>query len=841
MNRYIEITDEQNKLRQLNSSELPFEFSLEKKNEDSTHLNISKINLDKKNDVQVCAHIAESEGHIFFQPVSVINDINIFHNDVKIEKSVWMKSGDVLLIGSKVISYNVSGDIIQLNISEKNHNKKTFNTSPELIPPPPSSQQSDMANTRQFKKVVDKGEKKLSLKKVIITIVSILLLLASIFILFAETVTIDIKPQADKITLSGVIPPIKINNRYMLLKGQYNLSAFKKGYFPLKQSINIDAVNKDYQFIMDEMSGKITLKINPETNNKIYEGSNLLEKNEKKQYELMSGEHNIVIKNPRYQYYEQIINVEGKNTKQIFEFKLIANWGNVEFTSMTDNTLLEIYLTEKDNNDYLEKFYEGKLTHEVEIELIAGQYIATINKEKFKEFKINFKVEANEYKKVNIETLAPEDASVYINTKPSGSIIRVDGKYNGKTPKKINLIPNVQHEVELSLSGYKKNRQKMIFEPGEKSEQIIDLKMIDGSVFISVIPSSAKLIIDGIQQKESSGRFHLKGKKHRIIAQQTGYLTQSKNLTAGNYSKNISFNLKKISQSKSLYNKSKNDSKSGKTKNNYTNTIKQNMLLMKASNFIVGSKKNESGRGSNERQYKVELDYDFYLSDKEVSNQQFKTFMSGHKSGVISSASLSGEKQPVVNVTWNDAAKFANWLSRKEGLTPYYKEASGKMEPVDISKKISGYRLPFEAEWVLASRGIKQKKYPWADNFPPIKVRGNFADEMAKPYVANVIQGYNDQQGVSAPIGSYKKNSSGFYDMGGNVSEWCQDYYSPNPARSYIKKIIINPTGPIKGSHKVVKDSSWRDASITELRLSYRSYSKKKANDIGFRLARYAL
>jgi formylglycine-generating enzyme required for sulfatase activity len=81
-------------------------------------------------------------------------------------------------------------------------------------------------------------------------------------------------------------------------------------------------------------------------------------------------------------------------------------------------------------------------------------------------------------------------------------------------------------------------------------------------------------------------------------------------------------------------------------------------------------------------------------------------------------------------------------------------------------------------------------------------------------------------------------NPAGIYDLGGNVAEWCHDYYAANPANA--GKGMADPMGPGAGNHHVVRGSSWRNASITELRFSYRRYSREPANDIGFRIARYA-
>ena len=73
--------------------------------------------------------------------------------------------------------------------------------------------------------------------------------------------------------------------------------------------------------------------------------------------------------------------------------------------------------------------------------------------------------------------------------------------------------------------------------------------------------------------------------------------------------------------------------------------------------------------------------------------------------------------------------------------------------------------------------------------------------------------------------------------MGGNVSEWCHDYYSVYPYNA--QKVYIDPMGPEAGRHHVIKGSSWMQAGISELRLSYRDYSETRRSDLGFRIARY--
>ena len=119
---------------------------------------------------------------------------------------------------------------------------------------------------------------------------------------------------------------------------------------------------------------------------------------------------------------------------------------------------------------------------------------------------------------------------------------------------------------------------------------------------------------------------------------------------------------------------------------------------------------------------------------------------------------------------------------------------------------------------------------------PPPKKSGNYADDGARRQ-AFAIPGYADGFPVSAPVGKFAPNGSGVYDLGGNVAEWCHDFY--DVPSDNIREPLKDPSGPREGRFHVVKGASWRSGSITELRLSYREYALKPRNDIGFRIVRY--
>ena len=419
---------------------------------------------------------------------------------------------------------------------------------------------------------------------------------------------------------------------------------------------------------------------------------------------------------------------------------------------------------------------------------------------------------------------AKKSATAVIDSIPHKAGVRLDGVYAGKTPLTIGLSSNTTHAITISVPGYQRIETKVKLGPGEKKRFSYRLKPQFATLFVTSYPENLRLYIDGRLQKKNIGPFTLLARKHTILAKVKGFEEKRLNINLLPGEKRIvNFRLKEKPGPK-------NNSKK-------TSTRKiSGMVLVHPHAFLMGSSRREQGRRTNEVQRKVVLKRSFYIGLKEVTNDEFRKFRPGHSSGSVSTYSLNGNSQPAVNVSWDDAARYCNWLSEESGLPAFYVEKAGRMVPVSPAN--TGFRLPTEAEWAFVARVFMRRnieRFPWGQDFPPRRTTGNYADESARDLLPVIITNYNDSFPVTAPVGSFAPGPGGLFDIGGNVAEWCNDIYSPlgSPQK-------IDPLGPRTGTHHVVRGASWRDATITRLRLSYRGYSRKGTDYIGFRVARYA-
>lgn len=190
------------------------------------------------------------------------------------------------------------------------------------------------------------------------------------------------------------------------------------------------------------------------------------------------------------------------------------------------------------------------------------------------------------------------------------------------------------------------------------------------------------------------------------------------------------------------------------------------------------------------------------------------------------------DDHPVVCVSWHDAVAYCNWLSEQERLTPAY---SGFEEDTVCAFSADGYRLPTEAEWEYAARGGPsglEYGYAGTDDAEDLSEYANFADKNSNLGWAD--RGQEDGFEYTSPVGTYKPNELGLYDMTGNVSEWVWDWYAVYPSMAQT-----DPSGPSSGLFRVQRGGSWFDDDYG-LRTTYRvdKFPTDSLSRVGFRVVR---
>ncbi|MEW6238625.1 MAG: formylglycine-generating enzyme family protein [Candidatus Omnitrophota bacterium] len=218
--------------------------------------------------------------------------------------------------------------------------------------------------------------------------------------------------------------------------------------------------------------------------------------------------------------------------------------------------------------------------------------------------------------------------------------------------------------------------------------------------------------------------------------------------------------------------------------------------LVLAGTFLMGSPENEKDRNANESPlHQVAIAKPFYLSIYPITQAQWQAVMGTNPSIFKGDSNL-----PVDSVTWDECHDF-------------FQKLKGNAEGV--------FRMPTEAEWEYACRAGTTTRYYWGDDleYTEAKDYGWF---------------YDNSQNQTHIVGLKLPNPWGFFDMSGNVNEWCEDYYGAYAAGSQT-----DPHGPSTGAERVLRGGFW-NGSVQSLRSAARNKQPNytKASTISFRAAR---
>jgi len=639
------------------------------------------------------------------------------------------------------------------------------------------------------------------------------------FVLTAQQVSIQLDPEPDFLSLSGGWIAPRLGGHYLLQPGAYTLKATLVCHGDLVHRFEVGANERpDIRLAFRKLPGRLRVQaLRDGRPQEAIQGVEVFIDGRSagttpiESLEVNPGRRRIEIRSERYQPAAAEADVEGCDRLQEVALALAPNWSGVRLSSVPAGAAVKV---------------DGKTLGQtpVELEIAAGSHEIEVTAERHKPWRERIEVKAGQPMMLPEVRLDPADGRLAIRSRPAGASVLIGSRYVGQTPLEVEVAAGKEHEIQLSKAGYENASRRVSVASGEMKGLELVLAPQEGVVLFTVEPADAELLVDGTAVGKVPVELKLPAVEHAIEIRKEGYDTfRTRMLPRAGFPQQVKVTLKRRETAPAA------GAGLIRAKNGYE------MKRVGPGAFTMGSSRREQGRRSNEILKQVRLSRPFYMGTREVTNREFREFMPSHTSGGVKNQDLNRDDLPAVMVSWEQAALFCNWLSVKESLPPVYIQQEGRVVAADPLGK--GYRLPTEAEWEFSARQGMTTKYPWGDAYPPPAGAGNYADESARGLIDVTIEGYNDGYAAAAPPGKFKPTATGLFDMGGNVAEWCHDYYAIDPSEP--AKEQVDPAGPREGSHRVVKGASWKLAGITYLRMAFRDYSAGARHDLGFRICRY--
>lgn len=739
-------------------------------------------------------------------------------NDSVISQPVFLTHGDLISSYGSHVSVVMDNDILSLEVVE---HSDEFQTAPPVVSAIDEAGDGEAIIVSQFRRKLELAAAKpprRSLWRAIVGGALAILAIVAWALFSAQSVRFDTVPETpDMIAISGGWMNLAVGDRVLLRPGNHTVRIRTEGYYDLERSFELGRSEPvTLRLEQEPLPGALIIQSEPEVGARIRLNGDIVGETPLRIDNLVRGKYDLEIDSARFLPWSGEISVQGLATEQTVTAQLVSAFGRVTVTSVPEGASI---------------VSQGEvigITPGV-VEIPEGQQNISVMLDGFKPEDIDIAVMADADLLVEAPPLEKADGILTVTTKPSAANVTVDGKYRGQSPVRLFLAPGQQYVIQLSKAGYGRTTRTVRLQAAEGQELVVDLAARIGTVELAVQPSEAIVYVNGRRQADGKRQLRLPASPQRIEVKLPGYETYRKVVTPRpGFPQRLAINLRTTDQVRVA----------GITK---TLTSPKGPVLryVDPGSFTMGASRREPGRRANETLRQVTITRPYYIGTREITNSEFRLFRANHDSGAGLAMTLAGDKNPVANLAWKDAAEYCNWLSEQEGLEPVYEDRFGVLTAKRPTP--NGYRLPTEAEWTWAARfqaGKGYLKFPWGAELPPAKGSGNYADAAAESLVPTILPNYDDGFAATAPVASFPGNALGIHDFGGNVAEWVHDYYQVYTPDS--TRVWIDPEGPGQAKHNVIRGSSWRHASARELRFSYRDFGDSARPDVGFRVARTA-
>ncbi|MGE3772863.1 MAG: PEGA domain-containing protein [Gammaproteobacteria bacterium] len=703
------------------------------------------------------------------------------------------------------------------------------------------------------------------------------------YLLLARSVQIETVPPDAELSVDAWFAP-RLGAHWLLTPGRHAVRASAPGYRRLATTITVtDATLQRQEIALTPLPGRLAITLTPAVEAVVRVDGRRAGKAPGTLEEIEAGPRVIEIAAPRYLPYTAKIAVRGKRLEESLDARLEPAWAAFELQSAPAGATLLV-----DGATLGRTPYAGELIH--------GQRKLVVQMRGYKPWSRTIDVVAGRAVSIPDVTLAEADGLLEIVSNPPGAAITVDGRFRGEAPTKVAVTPNRDHRVTAMKSGYAPQTTLARAAPEAVTALALQLEPELAVVNLITEPADAELLIDGQPAGEATQRLSLPTHEHELIIRKPGYATFRTLVTPRKgVDKHLRITLKTAAQMaqeqapapppavapppelQPAPGEAPPPFAPGATPEDSQATAAAQASVDIANNpFVPDEIRGEAIRQLRERATRggsraptvrlggdegeteirtglgqtlkrfdggelklpqrppAKLTRPFYLATREVTNADYRRFISNHVSRGASGQELNADSLPVVGIGWEAAAMYCNWLSRRDSLPPFYQIRYGRV--LGVNPDAVGYRLPTEAEWdwaVARDDDGRPLTFAWGGGFPPKSRVGNFADRSAQGYLEQVIGAYDDGFAATAPVGSYAPNARGLYDVAGNVAEWLHDAFAPAPAGGN------DPLGPSNAAQHVVRGASWSTASEAKLKAAWRESVGGARPDVGFRIARY--
>ncbi len=364
--------------------------------------------------------------------------------------------------------------------------------------------------------------------------------------------------------------------------------------------------------------------------------------------------------------------------------------------------------------------------------------------------------------------LTPDFGTVTVTSTPPGLTVLVDGKERGRTPAQKLQVAHGAHDVTVSgPCHYAAGKKNLTVGRGQHRALALAPQMKPAGLSVSAADSKgndliADVLVDGVTVGRTPGAFKVSVCAKRV---------EVKHAKLGSWKKPLSLREKQTTTLQATFAATPTPAAASASAKGF--------VRISPGTFQMGSESSESGRDDDEGPvHTVRITRAFLLQATEVTQSQYQSVM-GSKPSRFSSC---GGTCPVEQVSWFDAVKYCNALSKREGLPACYAIRGKTVSFKGLS--CGGYRLPTEAEWEYAARAGTTG----ARHGPLDSVAWHGGNSGRKTH----------------PVGRKRANAWGLYDMLGNVWEWTGDWKG-----SYASGRQTDPTGPSRGSYRVNRGGCW--------------------------------